>query len=303
MPPTATPEPPLYQTLASGTYLVYSAYQEPTPASLEIVDLEGHMLGQLASGVGPYVRLAADGHNIAFQTEPTTNSQGIVAILDLETGEQTYVAPTTQCTHPSWGPDETQIVADCNGLTIIEGATNRRRTWLSGTELYSPVYPEWSPDGRWLSYWEHLSCQQCYPNYLGPFLIDATCMDAIETCAQTSRRLGEMRYGSARAIAWSPDSQLLAVDFYDYETHDPVVQAFLIFNVVTGELVRALDITNYDLNEITSLAWSPDGQHLAFVQRDPNSIYIIPVGGGEPQLIVSSQTRRSISDVVWLVKP
>lgn len=79
---------------------------------------------------------------------------------------------------------------------------------------------------------------------------------------QSLRLLGssvKKTYSAASAIAFAPDSRLLAVSV----VNDDVVQ---IWNVESGTLVRTVPVPDTGEKKVyqqTALAWSPDGRHLA----------------------------------------
>jgi len=161
--------------------------------------------------------------------------------------------------------------------------------WLASDDLKEPVAPEWSPDGKWLSFYYHFLCQ-CLLDFVGPYLMDTSCLPNMAACGTKTRRLGNSSQAVAGLQAWFPDSRLLA---------GTRGESLDIFDAATGQKIRKLDMKNY--GGLTSLAWSPDAKSLAFVQNDPNELFVISTDTGRWILDYPNANRNTkiVSILQW----
>jgi len=251
--------------------------------------------------VGPsFLALSPDGRYLAFLAEgeplPCTSpanagcyfnpgyyladlSNEVVSQLDLE--------------YPAWAPDSQQFVgsktvamADVTGnpqqavnLFVVNAATGEEQRL---TDSYSvDVYPAWSPDGQWIAFMR-------YEGYVRePQACPFTSRPEVTLCHHADlylirpdgadlRLLQEAVYldpYSDNALAWSPDSQWLAVLLDDSQDIPDVA----VINAASGEARPLAASPARDF----SPSWSPDGQQLAIVtDRDGNlEIYVVSISG------------------------
>ncbi len=96
----------------------------------------------------------------------------------------------------------------------------------------------------------------------------------------------------------SPDGSRIAVVVSrpDWEKDENKQEIDLVD--VTGHSLRSI---TFDREEISELRWSPDGNRLAFIAKDPESekpqIFIMPMNGGDPVRITDSKT--GVDEYTW----
>jgi dipeptidyl aminopeptidase/acylaminoacyl peptidase len=71
--------------------------------------------------------------------------------------------------------------------------------------------------------------------------------------------VGQGRTGEARAVAISPDESLVAVGGRMASEGNPEAERIYVFDTLTARIVAVLPMAS----QVASLAWSPDGRHLA----------------------------------------
>jgi eukaryotic-like serine/threonine-protein kinase len=141
-------------------------------------------------------------------------------------------------------------------------------------------HPAWSPDGSHIAFIRH----EQYEN--GIYLIPA--LGGVE------RKVGQT-IPNTSGLAWSPDGKYLAVT--DQSTPQ-VRQGIYLLSLETLEK-RGLTFPPQAFGD-TQPAFSPDGQHLAFVRmgnRTTGGIFLVPVTGGEPREVISKL--RSVDGLAW----
>ncbi|MFZ1947555.1 MAG: winged helix-turn-helix domain-containing protein, partial [bacterium] len=183
-------------------------------------------------------------------------------------GTEAYPAISPDGTRVAFAWKETQggnydlYVKQHNSETLL------RLTATDGNECL----PAWSPDGTEIAYG----------------LISATdiSINVVPAIGGAPRRIT----AASRTLAgldWSPDGTLLA-----YGTEDGAAGPLKIFlcSLATGEaraLTDPLSMSRGDFRPV----FSPDGKRLAFVRGDLTNlhdIYLVSVGGGEPERLTDS---------------
>lgn len=274
--------------------------------------IQPHLFDQFRSSSGQFQVWSPDGRYLAFDaadkfypcsqygdTDCSTSNYGIF-LLDLA---ESVVVPITsnrsyfsaRLGSPSWSPDsENLITALETTATNLEGGRQlaynlfkfsvNTKTFERLTEdLFSDIYPSWSPDGRLIAFVRYLpeSKPKC-----GPFF-----PDKFEGCnhgdlyvikpngAGLNLLLKDIYVQadlSGRDVAyntpsWSPDSKWLAV-LVGEEQSD-----IALINVEDGG--KRLLVTHPAQDYYAS--WSPDGKKLVFVSnRDGNEeIYLVSIDG------------------------
>jgi Tol biopolymer transport system component/DNA-binding winged helix-turn-helix (wHTH) protein len=188
---------------------------------------------------------------------------------------------------PAISPDGTRIAFSwkqgANGnhdLYIRQKNTETalRLTETEGTEFYAV----WSPEGSELAY---------------AFRSEGrTGIYTIPAIGGTPRRVVDLPHG-VFGIDWSPDGCFLV---YGADMEADLPSRIFLFSLDTGEshpLTRPPPLSLGDFRPV----FSPDGRSIAFVRGDRtflHDIYIIPVGGGEPERITHSQ--HFVAGLDWM---
>jgi Tol biopolymer transport system component/serine/threonine protein kinase len=190
---------------------------------------------------------------------------------------------------PAFSPDGKQVAfvgaaenSDFNIYVKVIGAGEPLRLTTSSDRDMSPA---WSPDGRFIAFLRATGEAKGY--YIVPSLAGA------------ERKLTDA-YGWGQrgvviqSVAWSPDGRTLAV--VDKAAEDDPWSIYLV-SVETGER-RKFTTPPAQTDGDTTVAFSPDGQTLAFVRSHnlvgdvfvaqfTGDIYLAPVAGGDPVRLTS----------------
>ncbi len=207
------------------------------------------------------------------------------SLLSLSEGEGEAVV-----IYPSVSPDGSRIAYSTYRHTHDENAvyfeietatlhaTDRRRLTEGAVQDYSPV---WSPSGDRIAFLrldEHDACDD--PRRSGVYTMDADGSDVRRMDADGSDAWRIVPWADLGSLAWSPDGQFLAYLVEEQEALSPdEVALYMRTTLYTvkadgSERTRLLSGRNRErrssrTSEFTStLAWSPDGQSIAFIRHD-----------------------------------
>jgi Tol biopolymer transport system component/DNA-binding winged helix-turn-helix (wHTH) protein len=189
---------------------------------------------------------------------------------------------------PSLSPDGQHLAFAWNGgagprfslyVKTVGTEDSLRLTKQTSSIDFNPV---WSPDGRYIAFCRILKGQT------GIYIISA--LGGAERIVRETL-WGEQEFydvlWSAGRLSWSPDGKLLA--FSDRASRNEPTSIFLLS--LDSMAVRRLTSPLHS-SGASNPAFSPDGQTLAFtkVPHAFQSIYTVPVSGGEETRLVSDGT-------------
>jgi Tol biopolymer transport system component len=151
---------------------------------------------------------------------------------------------------------------------------------------WTGAFPKWSPDGRWIA---AIGSQQS-----GELVLRDT-ENGMEQTLQTPRSILD--------LAWAPDSARIAYSTYGDEPGRLLIQWMDVTCIQRAEVCQP---ESHMLAVGHSVAWSPDGQWIAFA-GDPDSqsqgqgedsIFVLAADGrGEPKLV--SADREDCRNPDW----
>ena len=186
---------------------------------------------------------------------------------------------------PSLSPDGQHLAFAWNGgagphfslYVKLIGTEESLRLTKQASIDFNPV---WSPDGRYIAFCRILEGETGI--YIIPALGGAE--RRVRKTIWEEQEFYEV-FGSAGRLSWSPDGKVLA--FSDRASHNEPASSIFLLSLDSLEVRRLTSPlrSRGDFNP----EFSPDGQTLAFfrVSQEVQSIYTVPVSGGEEQCLIS----------------
>lgn len=199
--------------------------------------------------------------------------------------------------NPEWSPDGKKIAflsnraisnkSDYRDLWIVDIATQQLTQLTNGGKLHKFSSFTWSPDAT----------QIAYSQAEGP-------VSVVRIADKVSRPLGEQFHAP---LDWSPNGQWIATEeAIEIDPNTTIPGRFLAIVDFRGNII---DGDKHSLNTVTSLSWSPNGQHLAigefFSSRGEGDLTVLKVQEGRSVSETSLAEnfglvqKESVNDVSW----
>jgi Tol biopolymer transport system component len=216
--------------------------------------------------------LSKDGRKVVFSRRDSCDSgYDAIFVHDLVTGEEAVVPGSCGLTNPSWSPDGNSIIASSTQdakIYIIPSTGGEPALALCETFSNECWDAQWSPDGANIAY---------YTTMPGSFIkvAPATCITTLGGCDQRAKTLGTYWQG----YAWSPDGKRIAA-------LRPDTDGSVLLDVLDVASGSAQVLRREPACSSASLAWSPDGNWLAFSCNDnfyPLRARLLPLSGGQEE--------------------
>jgi Tol biopolymer transport system component len=234
---------------------------------------------------------SADGEQLVYVVNPPQGGLSFpvrLAVRSVRTGaERRFAIPFGYVNNIALSPDGTELLVQGYGP---EGQNGIFRTPLDG-EGVEPVerngidadrtrIPYWSADGR-SAYYARWSME------------DGDDERIVRRDLETGELEELYRTSRLRGFAVSPDESEIAVTRHHPDA--PEQSQLLAVDLATGterELARVTDPEGFSNG--SNLTWSPDGEHILYVQSGPDSdggevLRVVSRRGGEPKVIPTDQ--------------
>lgn len=252
------------EAIPPGQYLVYFDWKAHSLKLLapDAAQPDFEVADQLAA-------LAPDANTLAYLDDPRT-----LVVADLSSQEGKQVALPLECFDlPSWSPSADRLAVECEDRIYIYSTADEsfRNLTAWGIQYVDSFHsPHWSPDGRQVAFFSRQLSSLSVSSQDGIYVTEVGCLEDSATCRE---RTGGpfLAYSNPAVLSWAPDSKRLAA--YDSRSN------LVVIDTDTGDesTVRG------DLQYLDGMAWSPDGQWLAYsVEGD---IFVISPEGGSPSLL------------------
>ncbi|MFC1878992.1 SH3 domain-containing protein [Chloroflexota bacterium] len=282
-----------YSSLPPGQYVVY--HDSARGEGLWVVSIDGTVQKHFSDEY--VVAVTAGGKKVGGYLDELDRP----FVIELETETLTLLPkPDQGCDISNASPGLSKLAVWCRGGEIhvfdvddeyivpIALPTNEM-------EYYSD--PQWSPDGRWIAYFNRTAPFETDPGD-GLYLVETTCLAEPDTCQLEKRGPFLSDIYTHLPYSWSPNSQQIAF-MAKSDTH-PIQ----IFDLNT-ETFHSLNPSGGD-GFVESLAWSPDGEWIAYSRSksatdSPIDIFITDIEGVEIAHLVDTTGTAMI--YFWLTVP
>ncbi len=203
-----------------------------------------------------------------------------VTVATLATGASIRIGAGEESS-AGWSPESTRVVfsgPDDNGLHVVDLSTGRKHALLETSQTWTP---SWSPDGQWIAFARQIG--------YGPTEVYAAHPDGSRL-----RRLTDYAPGGGGGLAWSRDGKLAFIGSRGNEQSAHLV----IVDVHRGRV----DVMRPTLQG-GAVAWSPDGQTLAYAAASGNSeastISTVDADGGSRRQLTPPRQPYSDTSPIW----
>jgi hypothetical protein len=191
--PTALPTSTVAPTATSTPAPTATSTPPATPTPVRVTPLDG-------SQIALVVRTFSPPENYGSNVVVLSESQGAVQEMLVDDAES-----------PSWSSDGRQLLLAAKGaIALVDISTWQPRTVSFPAPRESDHWPQWSPDGQWISFVRAAGPKTS--SFVYPGMWQELSLWTMQTDGSRLRRMAPAWQpdGSSMTPAWSPDSTTLA---------------------------------------------------------------------------------------------
>ena len=250
------------------------------PPDIYLANADGSEATRLTSGENP--AWSPDGRRIAF------NREGTIHVIDAEGSNERPVGPGG---FPAWSPDGTRIVFkgffdSDDGIFVMNADGSGLHRLISG-DFANPgshdevAWPEWSPDGRQISFVRTPEYDSFEPWALYVMNADGSNPRNLDV-------LRSVEGGLAEVHNWSPDGSRIAFGV--------ILDVWTIASVSSSGDEFRVHHRDQPEGVATHPDWSPDGRYLVFnryvttsgceIPSCPMRIFVVSTEGGPARQLI-----------------
>lgn len=300
-----------YTTSTDGALVIYSAHLEGGGAELRAFDMIARedriLLSCEAESLCSAPAISPDGEWLAFERAEFTMgeagrmllSQTRVWLLSLLNETQPFpVSPSEHTANtPNWSPTGWLVYFDddLKALALVNPGEEQEITPINYLPTGLGIVGSWSPDGTRLVYpdiifpEEDQSAGEGSPDASSPLYYSHLYVVDVTNGRTVDISPGDWMVEDA-SPSFSPDGEWVAFTrkFLDPGRWSPGRQVWLM----NSERTETQAMTSEPGATFSSLAWSPDSEHLAFMRKyladlaQPAEIWIVDVISGESKKVV-----------------
>lgn len=265
---------------------------------LWIMDKNGEQAKKLYSGqfYNPHVSWSLDSRLLALEVE--VDGDKYISIVDWGLGN---IKRLIRGTAPTWSPSANKIAFKRRekGVDYVfrinsDGSGGReiaKVQYKQSRYAYTYIHPpSWSADGNQLAF--EVSQDHKVGNGTVPYA-------AIRIQNVEGERIKQIatQHQRVRQLRWSPDGARLAYVVSGSNRQDPVLDKRLHITGINDDTIK------HHILKHTSPAWSPTGNHLAYLEREDCAgirwkIWIFDLKNGKKYPI--ARTSMKLTSIVWM---
>jgi len=289
----------ILDTIPKGEYIVYFAQD-----NLYLLAPDASVQREFVLDIpDPGARLSPDNQFIVFSNQFTSPPWYSLSVFDIPKNTKRSIQNGEGCADPDWGP-ERKLVASCDGeiylwLSPLDNGERMKLTNCQNVPIAgSCSSTTWSPNGKWIAYDNNTGSLK-ENGVDGLYLIDTSCL--VEPASCPEKTLGPLAFfypGQAGLYArtWSPDGRYLAIQ--GAEPTGDLKQEIQFFDTETGQFTSdPIALDTGDEPRISSMAWSPDGNWIAYAQY--TGMFVVSLSDKQPRRLLDQP--RDVA--FWLTIP
>jgi Tol biopolymer transport system component len=292
-----------FKDIKSGQYVIVGDFGSDIPF-LYVISTDKQIVKSLS--LESYLELQPDTGSKILRTNFDVSNDGTrflvmrpspqpSYLLDISTGKQTPLLINQECLSASWSPDKKLIALSCVTsdvgleifiLDIVSGQISQVTNCHDNYKYCSQA--TWSTNGNWVAYYQGDERSGEHPH--GIMIFNTSCFN-MNNCSD--EQMGPITADSNPA--WSLQNQLVymqsgMISYIEVKNRQ--------YKQVRANLVPELHYADRSSEDIE---FSPDGNYLACLSINRESVYLYSPSLNKSISIVSSQNSRRLDIIGWVI--